>query len=164
MTFERMPNTAATRHVSRRALVAGLAATGAAPLAAACGLPGSTPAAKQLAPATLTYTTFQLPPNVNGVAIEKALKDFETRNAGVTIKVEGLSTTVGGDLEKLQTMLASGTQPDASLTRQHHMGFFAGVGALASLDERIAKDRRMPKADFVPVSLDRVTWNGKIWS
>ena len=150
---------------TRRRLMAGLTSVTAAAAAAACGLPGSqgTPEAKKLAPANLTFASFQLPPNAAGVAADKAIKDFEARNPGVTVTSEALTNDQAQDLAKIQTLLASGTVPDIALSRHHHLGYLASRSAFAAVEPFMQKDKRASKNDFFPVVADRLTWNGKLW-
>src|SRR5688572_29015275 len=150
---------------TRRTLLTTLASAAGATSVAACGLPGSqsTPEAKKLAPAQLTYATFQLPPGQAGVAVEKAIKDFEGRNPGVTVAQEALTNSQSADLAKIMTLLAAGTPPDVALSRHHHLGYLASRNAFSAVEPLMQKDKRASKNDFFPVVADRLTWNGKLW-
>lgn len=109
-----------------------LAGTLAGVLGAACGVGGGSAttgdASQQgqaLPPATVSFTTWWMPPLAFGIATEKALRDFESKQPNVKVKVEGMADNTGANLEKVQTLLAAGTPPDLSLSRPPHMGFFA---------------------------------------
>ena len=80
---------------TRRAQLAGAAAVPAGALAAACAAPGAAPERKTLAPASLTYTTWWLPPLMSGVATEKAVQAFQGQFPSVTVRVEPLSDPGG---------------------------------------------------------------------
>ena len=150
---------------TRRTLLTTLASAAGATSVAACGLPGSqgTPEAKKLPPAQLTYATFQLPPAQAGVAVEKAIKDFESRNAGVTIAQEALTNSQSADLAKIMTLLAAGTPPDVALSRHHHLGYLASRNAFTAVEPLMQKDKRASKNDLFPVVADRLTYGGKLW-
>jgi ABC-type glycerol-3-phosphate transport system substrate-binding protein len=149
--------------VSRRGLLGAGAAAGAALGSACAALGGRGPAAKQVAPAALTFATFQLPPNAAGVAVEKAVRAFEGRTPGVTATTEGLTNDQAQDLAKIQTLLAAGTVPDVALSRHHHLGYLASRGAFVAVEPLLQRDRRATRADFFPVVADRLTWGGKLW-
>lgn len=150
------------KEMTRRGLV-GAAALAPAVLAA-CTVGGSgAPAQPQLAPATLTYTTWWLPPLVYGTATERAVADFEGRHSGVKVRIEGLTGTTAQQMEKVQTMAAGGAPPDLSTLRPQYPGGFAAKGMLLPLDDRLSKDRRATKGDFIPVHLERAIWQGKLW-
>jgi multiple sugar transport system substrate-binding protein len=70
---------------------------------------------------------------------------------------------VNAQLEKIQALIAGGTPPDISLVRPHHMGFFTSKGALVAIDDRLQREKRISRADFFPVTLERLTWQGKMW-
>src|SRR5687768_14749610 len=146
----------------RRLLAAQAAAVGTAALAA-CAV-GSTPTEqKQLAPASLVYTTWWLPPLVYGTATERAIAGFSGRHNGVTVRIEGLTGTAAQGMEKVQTMAAGGTPPDLSTLRPQYPGGFAAKGMRLALDDHLSKEKRAPKGDFIPVHLERATWQGKLW-
>ena len=131
-------------------------------MAACAGVGGPTPQ-KEVAPASLTFATFQLPPSAAGVAVEKAIRGFEARHPGVTATLEGLTNDQAQDLAKIQTLLAGGTVPDVALSRHHHLGYLASRSAFVPVEPRLQRDRRATKADFFPVVADRLTWGGKMW-
>src|SRR5688572_6380201 len=150
--------------VTRRAFVSGIAGSTAAGAVSACSVGSAgAPAQKKLAPAQLTYTTWWLPPLVYGTATERALANFEERHAGVKVRIEGLTGTAAQQMEKVQTMAAGGSPPDISLLRPQYPGGFASRGMLLQLDDLLQKDRRAAKGDFIPVHLERATWQGKLW-
>ena len=150
---------------TRRAQLAGAAVSvSAGALAAACAAPGAAPERKTLAPASLTYTTWWLPPLMSGVATEKAVQAFQGRFPSVTVRVEPLSDPAAAkQMEKVQTMAAGGAPPDISLLRPQYPGGFAARGLLLALDDRLQRDRRAARPDFIPVQLERATWQGKLW-
>src|SRR5687768_8042718 len=148
--------------LSRRRLLASHALSGAA--LSACAVGGtSAPEQKQLAPANLVYTTWWLPPLAYGTATERAIASFEGRHSGVKVRIEGLTGTAAQGMEKVQTMAAGGTPPDLSTLRPQYPGGFAAKGMLLALDDRLSKERRAAKGDFIPVHLERATWQGKLW-
>ncbi|MGH2366562.1 MAG: ABC transporter substrate-binding protein [Chloroflexota bacterium] len=151
------------RGATRRTYLA--AQAGAAVALAASNPAGDQPPpeAKRLAPATLTYTTWWLPPILYGVASEEAVRAFEARHPGITVTIEGMKGGADTQLEKIQAMIVGGTPPDISLVRPHHMGFFTSKHALVAIDDRFQRDRRVRREDFFPVTLERLTWQGKTW-
>ncbi|CAA9234026.1 MAG: hypothetical protein AVDCRST_MAG77-1285 [uncultured Chloroflexi bacterium] len=153
--------------ISRRAVLgrATTATVAALPLAtlAACAMPGQAPAQKELVPASLTYTTWWLPPLMSGIAAEKAVQAFQGKHANVRVRIEALTGGAAQQMEKVQTMAAGGTPPDVSLLRPQYPGGMAAKGMLLSLDDRLQKDKRAPRSDFIPVHLERGTWQGKLW-
>jgi multiple sugar transport system substrate-binding protein len=158
------PITTGLSRRTRRALAGHTAALSGSTLLAACGPFGQGgPETKQLAPATLTYTTWWIPPLVYGTATEKAIQGFESRHPGVKVRIEGLTGTAAQGMEKVQTMAAAGTPPDISLLRPQYPGTFAAKGMLRAIDDQIQKDRRAARGDFMPVAIDRTTWKGKLW-
>ena len=158
-------NTTTRRSFATRsaALLATAGAGGA--LAAACATPGHAPAQTQVPPANLTYTTWWVPPGAPGLATEKAIQAYQHKRPTVTVRVEGLTGSIAQGLEKVQTMAAGGTPPDISLLRpQGYPASMAQKGMLLQIDDRLQKDRRAGKADFIPVQLERGQWQGKLWS
>ena len=153
---------------TRRAVLAAGSGLASAGVLAACGVGGGSSGdraqgtSKELAPASLSFTTWWVPPLAFGVGTEKALKAFEGKHPNVKVKVEGLSNNANQNLEKVQTLIAAGTPPDLSLIRPPHMGYFSNRGAFAAVDDRLQKDRR-PRSDFFPVALERLSWQGKTW-
>jgi multiple sugar transport system substrate-binding protein len=145
---------------------AGATAGGMAAGAAAC-TPGqvTTPAGgpPRLAPARLVYTTWWVPPILYGTATEQAVRDFETRHPGVTVQIEAMTGPVNAQLDKIQALIAGATPPDVSLVRPHHMGYFTSRDALVAVDDRLQRERRVGRGDFFPVTLERLTWQGKMW-
>jgi multiple sugar transport system substrate-binding protein len=150
---------------TRRALLSGTAVAAVSAggaLLGACAAPA--PARKQLAPASLTYTTWWLPPLMSGVATEKAAQAFQQKFPHVTVRVEPLSDPAAAkQMEKVQTMAAGGAPPDISLLRPQYPGGFAARGLLLPLDDRLQRDQRAARSDFIPVQLERSTWQGKLW-
>lgn len=154
---------------TRRLLVRSAALAPAGGVLAACALgsgrggsAGGASDAKQLAPATLSFATWWVPPLAFGVGTELAIKGFQAKHPEVQVKVEGLVNNANQNLEKVQTLVAAGTPPDLSLIRPPHMGYFANRGAFVAVDDRLQKDRRA-KGDFFPVALERLSWQGKTW-
>lgn len=148
----------------RRVLMGAIASLAGPTLFGAC-VPGNqaTPETVQLAPATLTYTTWWVPPLVYGTATEKAIANFESRHAGIKVRIEGLIGNAAQGMEKVQTMAAGGTPPDISLLRPQYPGTFAAKGMLRAIDDRLQKEKRAARGDFVPVALERTSWKGKTW-
>jgi multiple sugar transport system substrate-binding protein len=135
------------------------------PALAACATPGQAPPPTELAAANLTYTTWWVPPAAPGLATEKALQAYQQKRSTVSVRVEGITGTVAQGMEKVQTMAAGGTPPDISLLRpQGYPASMAQKGMLLQLDDRLQKDRRATRADFIPVQLERGLWQGKLWS
>ena len=53
---------------------------------------------------------------------------------------------------------------DLSLLRpQGYPAGFAQKGLLLPVDDRLQRDRRAARADFIPVQLERGVWQGKLW-
>jgi multiple sugar transport system substrate-binding protein len=154
-------------HASRRRVLAAAGPLIAGQLGAAgaaCGLPGQAPPPAQLAPATLTYTTWWVPPGAPGLATEKAIQAYQQKRPHVQVRVEALTDTAARQMEKVQTMAAGGTPPDLSLLRpQGYPAGFAQKGMLLQVDDRLQRDRRAARADFIPVQLERGVWQGKLW-
>jgi multiple sugar transport system substrate-binding protein len=155
---------AVRRLATRRAVLSAPAALLGAGVLSACAAGGAPPpgSGRALAPATLSFTTWWVPPLAFGVGTEKAIQGFEAKHPNVKVKVEGLANNANQNLEKVQTLVAAGTPPDLSLIRPPHMGFFANRGAFVAVDDRLQSDRRS-RADFFPVALERLSWQGKTW-
>ncbi|MBI3970548.1 MAG: sugar ABC transporter substrate-binding protein [Chloroflexi bacterium] len=157
----------AVNKLTRLAFMRTLPAATLATAAGAACVPGQAqpPAesAKRLAPAELVYTTWWLPPILYGIATEKAAREFEARHPGITVKIEAMTGPANAQLEKIQALIAGGTPPDISLVRPHHMGFFTSRSALVAIDDRLQRTKRVTRGDFFPVTLERLTWQGKMW-
>ena len=156
--------------LGRRRFLAGAAVASAATIMAACApAPGTDPSqpgteAKEGAPAKkepveLSFGTWWLPPTPYGLAKEKAVAAFNESHDDIAVTVEPFQF----NMEKWQAALAAGIPPDVTLMPPHFHHNFSSRNAMVAVDDLLANDPELDKDDFWPQTMDRLTWNGKLW-
>ncbi|MBI3974038.1 MAG: sugar ABC transporter substrate-binding protein [Chloroflexi bacterium] len=142
----------------RKMLAAGAATLAGTPLAQACGAlggsrDGQAPPVATIAPAVLSFSSYSF----NGYeALEnQLLPGFKRQNPSVEVKTE---YAPGADYwTKVQAQIASDTTPDVGIGAHPRVVSLAKLGALAVLDDLIARDR-YPLQQFLPSSLAQYRW------
>ena len=146
------------RRVGRRRAV--LLAGGAAGVLGAACAGGETPAAGPAAtvtPAQLMYTDWE--PTDGAQIQETVIVEFQRRTPQVTVDYQ---KNPGPYFEKLQTLLAAGTPPDAFALSQPDLVQLTTGRALAELDGYLRRDARaVDAADFFKVHLEAWRVGGK---
>ena len=143
-------------------------ATGALAVAA-CAAPGAAPAAESesagtgAAPVDLSFMTWWLPPLVLGTAVEDAVAEFNDANPDLNVSIEPNPGGPDAQLQKWQTMLASGAPPDVTLMRPHYHTAFASRGAFLQVDDFLNAESSVKREDFWPQTIERLSWDGKLW-
>ncbi len=120
-------------------------------------------AAPANAPYDLSFMTWWLPPLVLGTAVEHAVEQFNENNPDINVTIEPNPGGTDGQLQKWQTGLAAGTAPDVTLMRPHFHTAFASRDALVQIDDLLAGETGVKRDDFWPQTLDRLSWDGKLW-
>ncbi len=158
-----------TSKVSRREFLR-MSALGTGALAiAACAAPAAAPAgatdsaAANAAATDLSFMTWWLPPLVLGTAVELAIDAFNENNPDLNVSIEPNPGGPDAQLQKWQTMLASGAPPDVSLMRPHYHTAFASRGAFLQVDDFLSAESSVQLDDFWPQTLERLSWDGKLW-
>ncbi|MBI3972576.1 MAG: extracellular solute-binding protein, partial [Chloroflexi bacterium] len=133
-------NIGGTGSVSRRSVVLGATALGGG-LAVACGGPRETAAPRSaagLAPGSLVFI------DPDGAALgdtkQQAVADFQARYPNV--KAERIFGEGSKSFEKIQTMLAGGTQLDVFWSWGYWKNAMAARGALVAFDEFLRREPR----------------------
>lgn len=139
-----------------RSVPAGAAVLGAAG-AAACGLGGQTqaPPSAAASPATITWLAWA-GAGVNTDLHQSRIAEFGKQQP--QIKIDWVQTpNLTANYEKLLTLTAGGTPPDAVQVHYTTCVDLAGRGLLAPLDKYAARDR-VRREDFVPGAIDEFAW------
>ncbi|MCC9077053.1 extracellular solute-binding protein [Litorilinea aerophila] len=159
--------------MSRRSFLKGVVAVAggltAQAMVAACtpapapnaSVAGEAPANQQ--PAELSFMTWWLPPLVIGTAVENAVNAFNQNHPDIQVQIEPNPGSPDAQLQKWQTLLAAGNPPDMTLMRPHYHSAFASRGAFLQIDELLDGAAEVQREDFWPQTLDRLSWNGKLW-
>jgi multiple sugar transport system substrate-binding protein len=132
------------------------APAGSAPAADA----GSAPSGE---PTSLSFMTWWLPPLVLGTAVEHAIAEFNENNPDLHVTIEPNPGGTDAQLQKWQTLLASGAPPDVTLMRPHFHTAFASRGTLLQIDDYLDAETTVSREDFWPQTLARLSWDGKLW-
>ncbi|VAW21237.1 N-acetyl-D-glucosamine ABC transporter, substrate-binding protein [hydrothermal vent metagenome] len=118
--------------------------------------------AAMLAPAlaqkvTINYMTFSAAPNYIET-LDQTIADFEAQNPNIEIKYQ----TAGWDnyFTKLQTLVASGKEPDSYELNYENFVTYASGGALLNLDGLMAADSGFNKDIYNKRALDVFTYDG----
>ena len=127
-----------------RAIRALAAALGAVALAAACGGGSSGD--------ELVWWT----PSWGEARARKLASTFEAAHPGTKVKLE--ITVADGLPARIQTALRSGSPPDVIEAQHGWVVPYAQANLLLPVDD-LVKER----ADFLPASLDYLTWDAKLW-
>lgn len=144
------------RHLLRdTAAVLGLTAAG--PALTACGdAPATGPAPAQAISGTIvaTYPIARM----EEITFKKLFRLAEARHPGLKIDEIGIS---GSPPEKITTMFAGGTPPDAiRMSGAREYTFFAAKGFTVPVDDYL-KRGDYPVKDAVPFALEGGKWRGK---
>ncbi|HEX2323802.1 MAG TPA: sugar ABC transporter substrate-binding protein [Chloroflexota bacterium] len=91
---------------------------------------------------------------------DKVIAAFAPVAPRVTVKTEPL--TEGSWQQKLTTQLASGTAPDTLMTSFGGFAPFAKRGDILDLDRFLTRDRDVRPADWYPLALDSLKYQGKL--
>lgn len=159
MTEQRIANNPLSRaRVDRRTLLAGSAA-----LAATAGLgrgfaSAQTPAA-DLSGDLLMWAYPLIGDDVDGEMWDTIIEGFNAIYPDVNVKVE--LQPWDRRVEKLLTAMAADAGPDVWYINLEDVPTHAINGRLVSLDDTITGDER---ADFLPASLDAMSWDGTLWA
>ncbi|MEZ4869057.1 MAG: sugar ABC transporter substrate-binding protein [Caldilineaceae bacterium] len=161
-----------SNNLSRRDFLR-MSATSVGALAlAACAAPTAAPtggaaesAAGSAAAATvdLSFMTWWLPPLVLGTAVEHAVAEFNESHPELNVTIEPNPGGPDAQLQKWQTMLASGAPPDVTLMRPHYHTAFASRGAFLQVDDFLNAETSVKREDFWPQTIERLSWDGKLW-
>lgn len=138
-----------------RSALAGGAALGAAGVAA-CGLGAQTqpPPSGPAGPATITWLAWA-GAGLNTELHQKRIAEFNKQQPSIT--VDWVQTpNLTANYEKLLTLAAGGTPPDAVQVHYTTCVDLAARGLLASLDKYFSRDR-MRREEFVPGAIDEFT-------
>lgn len=96
-------------------------------------------------------------PNWGEARARELAASFETANPGITVRIE--VTTSDGLPQRVLTALQSGAPPDLIEVQHGWVNGYAQSDLVLPLDD-VLTDRE----DYVPASLDYVTWDGKLWA
>jgi multiple sugar transport system substrate-binding protein len=135
-------------------------------VAAACGSSGggSTPAVapqtRVAAPKTPTTITF-----VSWVGSQPTMKKFakEFHALYPTITVNFVNVSADSEEQKLTTMVAGGTAPDAAYVDSGTVADFASRGVLSNLDPFIAQSKYVTANQYVPAFKNMNTFQGHMY-
>jgi multiple sugar transport system substrate-binding protein len=147
--------------VSRRRWLTAGATVCAGVLAAACGAVGGAgsgeTASKSAAPVTITYTDWE--PTDGAQIQETVIAEFHNQHPNVTVDYQ---KNVDMYIQKLQTLLVSGTPPDAFALSQPDLVALIAQGSVAEIDQYIKRDAKVVNAqDFFKVHLEAWQVSGK---
>jgi multiple sugar transport system substrate-binding protein len=81
-----------------------------------------------------------------GEVVEQLVPEFERRNPGIRVEVQAIPWTAAH--EKLLTAFVGGATPDVSQLGNTWVPEFQALGALESLDGRVAATASIPRADY----------------
>ena len=96
-------------------------------------------------------------PNFNEARAKELVTKFEAANPGITVKLE--ITTPDGLPQRILTALQSGAAPDVIDVQHGWVNGYAQNNLVLPMDDVIT-DRE----DYVPASLQYVTWQDKLWA
>jgi ABC-type glycerol-3-phosphate transport system substrate-binding protein len=142
-------------------------ASGAAPLAAACGVAGSSgseaPAAPAAAPVKLLYWTRRAPEDRLGNGVKAALDDYIAKYPGkITIETGEGGQPLG--LDKIKTAIAANTPPDlyGGLYQSPAVELFT-LNAVVDLNAELKANKEWTKTrgELLPSNVDGCSWKGK---
>jgi multiple sugar transport system substrate-binding protein len=139
--------------MSRRSVVAGLAATGAT---TGLGLRRSSAQSST----EVSYNSFLDPANVNdprAAAQSRMIEAFEKANAGIKIKVVVDPSGANG----IRAARTKSDSPDVIRVSNFQQAEFASTGSILPIDDLVARDKINPNDWLIP--LDQTKVNGKLW-
>jgi multiple sugar transport system substrate-binding protein len=96
-------------------------------------------------------------PNFNEARARELVTKFEAANPGITVKLE--ITTTDGLPQRVLTAMQSGAAPDIIDVQHGWVNGYAQNDLVIPLDDVLEG-----RDDYVPASLDYVTWDGKLWA
>jgi multiple sugar transport system substrate-binding protein len=95
-------------------------------------------------------------PNFNEARARQLIETFQAANPGIEVRLE--VTTTDGLPQRVLTALRSGSAPDVVDVQHAWVNGYAQNDLVIPLDEAVTE-----REDYVPASLDYVTWDGKLW-
>ena len=144
-----------SRKTRRAVLGAGGAGVGAAVLAA-CGAAGGQPAASQ---ATGTITFLGRESGSEVAVYKEGIEKFNASQPRVKV-THDLAT--GNFDQKLQTLVAGGTAPDASYMHSQTVPTYVALGVAASLDAHAKKDKAVLDG-LLPAAVDSYRFKNGVY-
>lgn len=157
-----------SRRISRRSLLALMAAGASALTVVACAPAATTPgdqavsgdpaaANQELSILVCCYT------DTETKLREQFNEQYKAARTGLAIDMELLA---GGQnyFEKLQTQIAGGTMPDLYDMWEGYIQPYAKNGALVNLDPYLESDPKIKKDDLVPAAVEAAAWEGSIYA
>ncbi|MER3403982.1 MAG: hypothetical protein C4289_01355 [Chloroflexota bacterium] len=118
-------------------------------------------AAAPAQPVTIRYSFYATDPEAD---IYRALaQEFKEQvMPNVTVETEHV---VGVDyFEKLNTLIASGVEPEVMMWTTKNLASAVVKGVFAELDAFVKKSKTYKKEDIFPVEWDKNIWFGKLWA
>ena len=92
--------------------------------------------------------------------IQSIINAYDAQDNGVTVNT--LPTDWGNYYDQIKASYAGGNPPNVHVMHRHRIPEFAGLGAIAALDDDLAAAGIDP-GDWAPSARDAVTYNGKIY-
>ena len=80
-----------------------------------------------------------------------------------TITVNFINTSANSEQQKITTMVAGGTPPDAAYVDAGTVGSFASTGALASLNPYLAQSKVVKASEYIPAFRGMATYHGQMY-
>ncbi len=96
-----------------------------------------------------------------GEVISELIPEFERENPGIEVRIQQLPFSAAH--EKLLTAFVGNTLPDLSQLGNSWVPEFAALGALDPLDQRVAANADIPRADYFPGIWDSNMVNDKLY-
>jgi multiple sugar transport system substrate-binding protein len=102
------------------------------------------------APTEITFAYWALAPRET-ITVHELVREFEAREPAVRIHMVEVTARY---YEKLTTMFAAGTPPDAFAINYGRLGDFARAGLVADLRPIVARSSRLDRSQFVAAAYD----------
>ncbi len=148
--------------ISRRTMLQGAVATGAA-LAAGSAFPRSSQARTEDAD-TVTLDFWTNHDAATDVPLfNKVIANFEAANPGIKIHLTNYPSSSPFDPSIIPTRGISGTLPDVWYNRTYNTADRANHGWTISLDSYVKRDK-MSMSDFWPAEVAQMQWKGHLYS
>jgi multiple sugar transport system substrate-binding protein len=154
---------AQTRTASRRSALAALAA-GAAPLLAACGAQGGTPA-QDISKKNWSGTTLALWGSYGAGERDALMKYYErfAQEMAPGLKTEIQIYTNADFMTKLTAALAGGTGPDFTRFKEYQAIDTAARKSTLAVDGLLSKEKNLKTTDFTQQSIDGSKYKDKLY-